>query len=615
MQKMVTNVVSEKYLREAQMRAFKLFADTIACTFGPMGGFSVYSKQNSDRNTMAVSNYTKDGFTVLKNIEIDKPIESLLKDELIDICVNVIKKVGDGTSSAVILSYLIFKELLELQKEDNGLSKRIITETFKKKVEEVKELIRENKKDCTIEHIYNIAWTSLNGNEEMANVIMNIYKEYGEESFIDVSTSNSTKTVVKGYDGLIYDTGYLDPCFINNEADHTCTLYNPHIYIFDNPVDTPEMINILDLIVKKEITAKIEMLNKAVEKKQPYDKFIPIPTIILCPFISRDANSYLDSMIRSFTQAPINSRYHFCIVSNFNEPENLIDIMKMTGAKFIKKYIDPEQYNTDKAIGLAPTPNNITTFAGTAEKIIVDATSTKIINPKEMRDENNRLSTFYMNYISELEDTLRKYEETREELVKIGTLKRRIHVLKGNMVDLFIGGIGTSDKNSLRDAVEDAVLNCRSAALNGVGYGANYEGLYALTIMKSKSDALKKNENLTIQERADIIMTDLLFNAYLDLVSTIYAPYYGDKIKAKKEIVGSILNHNLKPFNIVTEKYDDGVLSSIETEIAILESIQKVISVVFNTNQFLVPDPRFNIYTWDEDEPDMVINDVNNVKE
>jgi chaperonin GroEL (HSP60 family) len=110
MKKLVDNVVPEKPLREAQLRALKLFSDTVGMTYGPLGGYTAYSKMSSDGKTMAVSNYSKDGFTIHKNIECDMPIESILKEEIRDICTQVLKVVGDGTSSAVMLSYIILKD-------------------------------------------------------------------------------------------------------------------------------------------------------------------------------------------------------------------------------------------------------------------------------------------------------------------------------------------------------------------------------------------------------------------------------------------------------------------------------------------------------------------------
>jgi hypothetical protein len=64
------------------------------------------------------------------------------------------------------------------------------------------------------------------------------------------------------------------------------------------------------------------------------------------------------------------------------------------------------------------------------------------------------------------------------------------------------------------------------------------------------------------------------------------------------------------PFNIITEEYDGTVLSSIKSEPSILNAMERIISVIFDTNQFLVPDPRFNIY--DMEDETMVIDNTSN---
>ena len=59
------------------------FANTIQGTYGPMGGYTAYSYRDGAKGSKAImSNYTKDGFTVLKNIDLDKPIEDILKDDI-----------------------------------------------------------------------------------------------------------------------------------------------------------------------------------------------------------------------------------------------------------------------------------------------------------------------------------------------------------------------------------------------------------------------------------------------------------------------------------------------------------------------------------------------------
>ena len=638
MDKLVSNVVSEKKLREAQKRALTLFSDVISRTYGPMGGFTCYSKQNVDQKSVAVSYYTKDGATVLKNIQTDKPIEALLKDEIVDICTQVIKDVGDGTSSATIISHLMFDSLLDLM---DKYPKRLVIKAFNEVVKEVSDFILTQGRECTLDDIYNITLTSTDGNTEMAELIRTIYEEYGMGVFIDVQDNNQPYTIYKGYDGLCYDSGYLDPAFVNSKDSSgrgIVELQNARIFTFESPIDTPDMIGLLDTIIKKEVIGPmIRIQNKAqMAQAQGKGNYVPDPkefnqVLIVCPFISRDANSLLDQIIGKFQALPPEAKMPFCIVSDMNsDPNKIMDIMKLTGAKFIKKYIDPDMYKADKEAGLAPTEVTIHTFAGTAEKVIVDATSMKIINPGMMRDENGKITDFFKNYVKELQDLLAKYEETRTEVVKIGMLKKRIHTIQGNMVDLHIGGIGVSDRKSLIDSVEDAVLNCRSAAVDGVGYGANYEGLFATTKLssdfypefsKANEEANNDPDNEELKKTAEYYTVknrvwEAIREAYMILVAKIYEPYFDhDTNKTLFEILKFIIDKDgvkapMQPLNIVTGEFDGKVLSSIKSEPSILQSMSKIISVILKTNQFLVPDPRFNIYEWEEEDKNMKIDDT-----
>lgn len=604
MRKLVTNIVPEKILRKAQLRALETYSSVIECTYGPMGGYTTYAKTNIDNKTMAVSYYSKDGLTILKNVEVDQPIEALLKDELIDICSNVVKVIGDGTSSAVLLAYRIFKSMLELY--DQGHSRRDIIKAFKELVNEMTERIESNGRETTLEDIYNIVLTSTNGNEDMAKMISQIYSEYGMGVWIEAQASSGPETIIKGYDGMIYDSGYLDPCFINNEDTHTCELNNPQIYVFESPIDTPEMISLFSLIIQKEINDPLQLykMRQSAGGKQFKDPITLKDVLIICPFISRDANSYLDQLISAFTQATSQNRLHLCIISDMNDdPAKLIDIMKLTGAKFIKKYIDPEQYKIDKKNDFAPTPNNIKTFAGTAEKVIIDSVSTRIINPSKMRDENGKLTTFFRNYVDELKDILAKKKETREDIVEIVKLERRIHNILGNIVDLYIGGIGTADRKSLADFVDDAILNCRSAAKDGVGYGASFEAYKVAHELSQYYKSIYREDDSQFIRTKRLLMNHILA-AYLSIVYLLYK----DQNIPEKQLVESLMDSvstdeglEKGPLNIITGEYDGKVLTSIKTDIAILDSLSKIITIIFDTNQYLVPTPQFNCYTEDEE--------------
>jgi hypothetical protein len=191
------------------------------------------------------------------------------------------------------------------------------------------------------------------------------------------------------------------------------------------------------------------------------------------------------------------------------------------------------------------------------------------------------------------------------------------------MVDLLIGGVGIADRDALKDSIEDAVLNCRSAAQNGVGYGANYEGFKVYnelsrdfeTQLKYLEEKLNE-ENISEDEKLDYnkrkynylikaAVAKIILTAYTRLVVNVYLPFCNDKVADATKIalysIGAKNEEERTPFNIITQKFDGKVLTSIKTESSMLYAIKKIITLLFNTNQFIVPDPRFNIYEMNDE--------------
>ena len=148
------------------------------------------------------------------------------------------------------------------------------------------------------------------------------------------------------------------------------------------------------------------------------------------------------------------------------------------------------------------------------------------------------------------------------------------------MVEYLVGGVSTSDRDSVRDLVEDAVLNCRSAARNGVGRGANFEGFAASMYLEGQT--------------SDNNMYGVITQAYLKLLKTLYETKYSDKNKIDSLITDSIAKHN--PLNLATGEFDGNVLCSIDTDIVILDTISKIITLMFTSNQFICPTPAENKY-------------------
>ena len=570
--KIYSNIVPENSVRKKQLDTLNIISNAIEKSFGPMGSHTALAKAVG--NSLELE-YTKDGHTIVSNMVFKDTIETSVQQLISDLTRHIVKEVGDGTTSAVILSRNIFDELYHSNSISLGASPTSIIESFNTIVSSLKDIIEKKSRECTIDDIYNIALISTNNNEDMANIIKNIYAKYGMDVFIDVGTSITSDNIVKEYDGMTLDTGIADMCFVNDHKNNVCSIKNPKIYAFNDPIDTPEMLNFLDAILELNILSAYRQ-GSVIE---------PTPTVILCKNLSPDTSSYFDTVCKMLN-GPGGDTIPLLIVSDIHQEDLYEDIVHMCGAPLIKKYLNPDIQKEDIDKGLAPTPETIQDFCGGADLVVSDQLKTKIINPAKMFNDDGSYSNDYLSTLAFLENELKKAQENGEGINITGKLKRRINSFKGNMIDLLIGGVSNTDRNNLKASVEDAVLNCRSAAKYGVGYGANYMAFSAIHELL-EDDTYKGND-----------IAAIIHNAYTELCATLYGSMVGD-YKEGKEIAEKTLEYG-SPLNIRTNRFDKTVLSSIRSDIVILDTVTKILTLMFTCNQYLVPTPAHNIYLDEE---------------
>lgn len=567
MSKIYSNIVPEAKVRAKQKETLQIIANSLEKSFGPKGSTTAIVK-NMDKNGVNISlDYTKDGHTIVKSIAFEYPIERSVQDILVELTRYVVKEVGDGTTSAILLCNSIFKCLCDNGAFTTSLPADII-DRFNKVINEVNKRILAKGRECTLDDIYNIALISTNNNVDLSATLMQVYKKYGLDVYIDVGTSNEIDNIIKEYDGMTLDTGYTDVCFVNDKEHNTSSIRNPRIYCFDDPIDTPEMLSLLDAILR----------NNILDPYQPKSVREPIPTVIFCKALTRDASSYFESIVRlmnSIEGVPL------LIVSDIHQEDMYEDISKMCGAPLIRKYIDPEIQKKEIEAGLAPTKESVIDFCGKADLVEADQNKTKIIRPEKMFNEDGSYSDEYNFIIKYLETQIQKAKNENAGITEIASLKRRLNSFKGSMVDFLVGGITLSDKVNIKASLEDAVLNCRSAVKDGVGYGANFMALSVLTEMKQDSESMDP-------------IVNILYDAYVDIYRILYGDQYQDVVN------GSI--EEGCPLNIRTNEYDGKVLSSIRSDVAILETINKILTLMFTCNQYLVQAPVYNVYCADDEE-------------
>lgn len=594
--KAVSNIVPKDVLREVQLETIERIANALANSYGPSGSTTLIRK-GDDVKGSGVTAYTKDGHSILGAIKFNKPIEMSILDDLKDITRNTVKTVGDGTTSAVILSYEIFRALNEIISDHSNFTEKAVVAELQKVVKDITTIIENSKQKPTIDKIYQIALTSTDGNEEVANSIREIYEQFGLGVYIDVGISNTTNHMVKTYEGLTIDGGYFNPCFINRAKDAVSELQNPNIYIFEDPIDNNYTLNLCYKIVEQNLIAPLTKYNTLVQQGNQAEADAVITnelkaTAIITPTFGRDIRSQMDSIIDMMSSSKIEQRAPLTIITGMTDVDRLADLAAMTGAKTIKKYVDPEVQKSDVEKGIAPTLDNVATeFGGKAELLVADTKTTKVINPELMfvnDEEGNRVfSSEYNNLLASLEAQLAQLDTVKESATEVNVLRRRIQSLKCNMVDYLIGGVSYTDRDALKDAVEDAVLNCRSAAKEGIGYAANFEGLRAaheVSIVTGNMSSIRE------------AVSDAVFKAYANTVARIYVDYMAVEGIEQDDLIKKLIENN-KPIDVTGNNRE--VLSSIKTDPTTLQAIVDIVGLMFKTNQFLCPIPDMNTYTAD----------------
>jgi len=587
--KSANNVVSGEKLRKIQSETLASTKDFLSNTFGPMGS---NTKIISGNNRESISStYSKDGLKVLQNIVQSAPIEASIIEELIDITKHVEHEVGDGTTSTVILSSLIFDKLMLIQDKFNVPPYKLV-KMFENVVSIVKDKILENKRECTLDDIYDICMISTNSNKEVSEQIKTIYDKFGMDVELSVGISNNTNTYIKEYDGLTLTEGFADPVYITNKEKQESDIRNARVYHFADPIDTMEMISYFEAIIKHNIYDQIE------------DEEPPIPTVITCPKLSRDMSASLKLLANQLYQIDQNDmtaqKPPILIITDVIASDEAVmdDVANLCGCKSIRKYIDPNMLRKDQEAGNAPTVENVHEFYGECEEVVADAKKTKFINPKHMHiyeeDGTVKDDPIYTAMVNFLEEEIKNAEETDGTISEIALYKKRLSALKSNMVEFLVGGITIAERDSYKDLIEDAIKNCKSASKYGVGFAANWEALYAIHTL-DKED-LKNN---FIEDELFMAILEAIEISYYEIQEILYSTVETDK-DTIEFCISKSLNSNNGPYNISNGELEEdpsgNVKCSIMLDVNILDTLSKIISLMVTCNQCLLQGSQLNNY-------------------
>ena len=196
--------------REKIASGAKTLAQAVKVTLGPKGKNVVIEQ---DFGAPLIIN---DGVTIAKSIVLEDKMENLGSSILVEAATKTNDLVGDGTTTAILLTSKIIEEgMKQLEKGVNPVVLRnglnYYLPYITKQIDEVSESV------TTLDDLEQIATIS-SGSKEVGYLIKEAYKGVGENGIITIEESQGLEDyldIVKGYS---IDKGYLSSYMANDDS-------------------------------------------------------------------------------------------------------------------------------------------------------------------------------------------------------------------------------------------------------------------------------------------------------------------------------------------------------------------------------------------------------------
>jgi len=521
-----------------------IVANVLKKTYGP------YGQDTLVENRDGLHFSTKDGYTVLKNLNSMDHLTRVVLDYLRKVSFKLVKEVGDGSTSAIIIANFIMKHLSKFMQE-NELPPADVLREFSNLSKELTKIMRKNANtDIDANKIFQVASTATNGDNKVAMDLVKIYEELNFSGFINVDISDKDDDYYKINYSMELPRGYIDDLFINYKTESVvkCVLENTKVFICNH------------LLTKTDIPAVADLMSQTFADMGEYSKLVIIATGFDNEFVGFIKQNMVNAKKENYV-IPL------CIVelsaSSTDQKLRIEDLAT---------YLDADIFEKD-ILGSVPSFNGIK--LGTAKRFeATDRTCSFTDGANQNSDTLEKRKKAILDKINEM-----KLTEEEHTSIKVMELKTRYNKLNLKTATYYVGGSTSQEKENRKFLIEDAALATRSALENGVVPASNTEVLRIITEIFDKN---------IMEDKHDIL--EVIFKAYKDAYLCLLN-LTDDKIQ--KHYESSLLDiiRNEEIFDLRKNEFvnikDTNVLNSVKTDIEILNAALSIVSLLVNTNQFI----------------------------
>ncbi len=236
-----------KNAQKNNIEAAKTIADAIRTTLGPKGMDKMLVDSIGD---IIISN---DGATILKEMDVDHPTAKMI----VEVAKSQDSAVGDGTTSAVILSGELLKQAETLL--DQGVHSTVITNGYRLAVNEAKKHMEQVALKATDDAtLKKISMTALSGkntslsSDFLSDLVVKAVNAVAEERNGRIVVDTANIKVDKKNGGGVNDTQFINGLVIDKEKVHAkmpSVVKDAKIALIDSALE----------IKKTEIEAKVQI--------------------------------------------------------------------------------------------------------------------------------------------------------------------------------------------------------------------------------------------------------------------------------------------------------------------------------------------------------------------
>lgn len=244
------NLSDEKQTRTRVLSGVRKMAELVGMTLGPMGRSVLI-----ERGTASEPLLVDDGRRVAENIKLDDPIEQLAVRTLYSVTRKTDEKVGDGTTTATVLSHAIMDELSKNHVMSGGMISSVDVAELDRKINSAREEIVGHLRSIakpvkTEKELIDVA-SVVAGDENIGEIIGKMYFQLGKDGHITLEfnllSEQIESEVVPGYR---FSGGYAAEWMMTDSMRRTASMTDVHVLVTSHKdLDTNKVTPILQLLM------------------------------------------------------------------------------------------------------------------------------------------------------------------------------------------------------------------------------------------------------------------------------------------------------------------------------------------------------------------------------